>query len=134
MIKNRVLLIEDDKPVLDTLKEILEQKGFHVTCISDAAGAHEQIDSFTKPKKFDSVMHFEENSNLAPDWIIMDYEISGLNTIHYLDQIREAYPKSKIIISSGYPETEIEKELELSTFEKFVSKPFNPMDLIRNLN
>lgn len=133
MLNNRVLLIEDDMPVLDTLKEILEQKGYLVTCISDAAGAHKQLNDYSNHSGMVSLKDIE-NNNMPPDWIIMDYEISGLNTIHYLDQIREAYPKSKIIISSGYPEIEIEKELELSSFDKFVSKPFNPMDLIRNLN
>jgi CheY-like chemotaxis protein len=115
-MKKKVLLIEDDQPVLDTLKQILESRGYFVSCANDATTALDELNNLD-----------------APDWVLMDYGIVGLNTFRFVDKLRTTYPKSKIIISSGYPKKEIEKEFELNLVDSFISKPFNPLDLIKEL-
>lgn len=116
-MKKKILLIEDDEPVLETLKNIFENKGFDVSCASNAKNAFNEL-----------------NNKDAPDWVIMDYEIEGLNPNGFIKKVRLAFPKSKIILSSGYPENQIKKEFKLSTVDKFLAKPFNPLDLINEFN
>lgn len=112
-MKKKILLIEDDEPVLETLKNILENKGYDVSCASNAKNALSEL-----------------GADVAPDWIIMDYEVRGLNPDGFVKKVRLAFPKSKIILSSGYSEKEISKEFRLSSVDKFIAKPFNPIDLL----
>lgn len=116
-MSKKILIIEDDEPVLETLKEILISKGYIVNCASTASGALKELDNID-----------------APDWIVMDYEIQGLNPEGFVNKIKLVYPTSKIILSSGYSEFEISKEFKLSSVDSFVEKPFSPSELIKQLS
>ena len=107
-----VLLVEDDPQVLSTFAEILTASGFTVYGASDAQSA------------LDALNNIEE-----PVCVVLDYAVEGLDPEQFLTRLRIKFPQTKVILSSGYPESLIKKELDMDQVDKFLPKPFNPADL-----
>ena len=107
-----VLLVEDDPQVLSTFAEILSASGFTVYGASDAQSA------------LDALNNIEE-----PACVVLDYAVDGLDPEQFLTRLRIKFPGTKVILSSGYPESIIRKELDLDQVDRFIPKPFNPAQL-----
>lgn len=111
-----VLLIEDDLDVLSSLSEVLSICGFSVL---EARSAEETIEILCQ--------------DISPDYIVLDYAISGLDAQTIVPTIKRLYPAAKIIISSGYSEEMIRKESDLDAVDKFIAKPFAPSRLVQEI-
>lgn len=112
-----VLLVEDDPQVLSTFAEILSMSGFTVYGASDAQSA------------LDSLNNLEE-----PVCVVLDYAVDGLDPERFLANLRIKFPNSKVILSSGYPESIIKKDLDMEQVDRFIPKPFNPSELAEVIN
>ena len=93
--KHTVLVVEDEDAIRLPLRDFLVTKGYTVVVASDGAGAIEQL------------------LDHDIDVIISDYRMSVLGG-HYWIRFLERYcPEKKIIITSGYLDSDIEHPFPL---------------------
>lgn len=83
----KILVLDDDVHVADTLKLILLARGYKVRVAHSAEEAIETI------------------STWAPDVAIVDVMLPQMNGIEFGDVLRANYPNSQLILMSGHPGT-----------------------------
>jgi two-component system, cell cycle sensor histidine kinase and response regulator CckA len=112
-----VLLVDDEKPVCQASRKMLEQMGYSVEVARDG---EEALTAFQEsPDKYTFVMLD----------LIMPRK-NGEETCRELRRIRADLP---ILLSSGYGRDEIEKRLSREEFTDFLPKPFDSAELARML-
>jgi CheY-like chemotaxis protein len=112
-----ILVIEDEKPIMDVTRSILERLGYHVLEAETGQMAINVVQSF------DGVIDLALLDILLPD-------MSG-DTIYPL--LMEARPNLKVIVFSGYAkEGPIQKLLDEGA-QDFIEKPFKIAELSQKL-
>ena len=107
----RILIVDDEKWICESLKLILSRRGFH-------------IDSALNGKE--ALTCLERNK---PDLIILDFNLPDMDGLEVLSQIRKRYAKLPVIFMTGYgSETISIRAFKLGISDYFI-KPFNPQDL-----
>jgi PAS domain S-box-containing protein len=119
--KKKILLMDDEEVVLNTMGRMLKEKGSEVVFAEDGDKA---------VKKFK-----EEKSTSHPfDAVILDLTIpGGMGGKDTLKEIRKIDPKVKVIVSSGYSNSPIMANYDKYGFNGVIAKPFNIEELIRVL-
>ena len=115
--KPRVLVVDDERVIADTLAIILNQAGF------DAAAVYTGTDAVERAHKE------------KPDLVISDVIMPDMNGIEAAIQIRQILPGCKILLFSGQAATAdlLEKaRLQGHEFE-ILAKPVHPQDLLAKL-
>jgi CheY-like chemotaxis protein len=113
-----VLVVDDDKGVLETLAAILKGHGFTVFT---ARSGEEALD----------IVY-----NVEPDWVVSDVIMGALSGVDAAIRIREIRPDTRIILCSGNALTTdllAEARTDGHHFD-ILAKPFDPMELIRRLS
>ena len=112
--KNKILIIDDNKSLRETLCDIIVSEGF----VPLEASAGKQGFEIYKANKADI------------DFVILDLimpEISGIETFYMLKKFDE---NVKIIVYSGYNENEDVLEMLKNGAKGFLHKPFRINELI----
>jgi len=115
--KPKVLVVDDERVIADTLAIILNQSGF------DASAVYTGTDAV------------ETARSAEPDLIISDVIMPDMNGIEAAIRIRQILPDCKILLFSGQAATAdlLEKaRLEGHEFE-ILAKPVHPQDLLAKL-
>jgi len=108
MIKHlRVLVVDDDPTVVDTLSSFLDTKGYSVHTSGNGHQALEAIEE----QEFDLV--------------ISDIEMAGINGFELLRQTRENYPQIGIVLMTGYEDTHPLSAALRAGADGYISKPFS---------
>lgn len=103
---NKILVVDDDKLIRWSLKEIFIQEGYEVDIVATAK---------------DALSHVTNNTyNL----IFADIDINEENGINMLRKIRKIQPSTKIVTLSTYPKHQIEPTLDPLNIFSIVEKPF----------
>ena len=112
-----VLVVDDEKLIVDTLAEILEGAGFEVLGAYDGWTALEKI------------------GNLRPDYLLSDVLMPQMNGVELAIAIRKMYPATRIMLFSGQAGiSEILLEGQRQGFEfELIAKPIHPLKLIEHL-
>jgi len=113
----RVLVVDDERVIADTLAIILNQSGF------DAAAVYTGTDAVERARKE------------KPDLVISDVIMPDMNGIEAAIRIRQMLPGCKILLFSGQAATAdlLEKaRLQGHEFE-ILAKPVHPQDLLAKL-
>jgi len=108
----KIIVVDDDEEVLDTIELVLEIGGYEVEPLSDAEGLHETIGSFN------------------PDLIILDIVLGKIDGRTLCNEIK-TNPKTKhipILMMSGLYKAEEINVLETPP-DDFMPKPFK-MDVL----
>ena len=106
----KILIIDDDLDILNTMKEILEKNGFEV----DATDDHTIIFDFKK--QF--------------DLILVDIKMPKISGYDLIKILREKFEyKPKIYFISITPKIEV----DLSEVDGFIQKPFTPESLVNDV-
>ena len=113
----RVLIIDDEKHVADTLVMILKRSGWEAAAAYDGRGALQSMDSF------------------SPGVVISDVIMPGMNGIEVCKAIQSKYPGCHIFLSSGQAATnELIAEAQRKGFDwELLAKPIEPQELLAKL-
>src|SRR6266852_6368483 len=102
----RILVIDDDPAVVDTLVTLLGEEGYGV---SSAVTSDEGLKLFI-------LSH--------PDLVLLDIALPGMNGIEMLKRIRSIAPTARVVMVSGVDPTRAREALEVGALA-CVDKPFD---------
>ncbi len=114
----RVLVVDDEKLVADTLSDILGGAGFVVLAVYDGVSAMEIVSGF------------------EPDYLLTDVLMPGMNGVELAIEIQRLHPLVKVLLFSGQAGiSEILNNGKQRGFEfEIIAKPIHPLKLIERLN
>lgn len=107
-LSRTIVIVDDEKLILDLFSEILEELGYQSITYSD-------------PMKFLNDLHGELNFGLA----IIDYTMPNLNGLECIAKLREVNADVPVILSSGNNEYEGTHTPESLRVTEIISKPYN---------
>ena len=115
--KPRVLVVDDERVIADTLSIILNQAGFNASAVYNGKSA---VDTAREVK---------------PDLIISDVIMPDMNGIDAAIQIRAILPSCKILLFSGQAATAdlLDKARKQGHEFEILAKPVHPQDLLAKL-
>ena len=105
----KILLIDDEKMILDVGIELLEELGYEVI---SAMSGNEAIEVF-------------KNDRDKIDLIIMDMIMPGMGGGETFDRLKEIDPDIKVLLSSGYSINGQATKILRRGCDGFIQKPFN---------
>jgi len=112
MVKNLILVVDDEASIVDLAKLYLEKDGFQVLSAGDGKTAFEMIKK--KP----------------PDLVVLDIMLPGMDGLEVCKQLRQSYNQVPIIMLTARDE-DIDKILGLELgADDYMTKPFNPRELV----
>ena len=114
-----IVIVDDDKIVLDSLKTLFEIEGIKNTLF---------FDSSIKAYKF------LKNKQNKPKVVISDFIMPKLNGIEFLTKVKALYDDISLILLTGYADKEnaIKAINELEIY-KYIEKPWDNDNLILNI-
>jgi DNA-binding response OmpR family regulator len=114
----RILIIDDEKSLADTLTLILQNAGYEARAVCDGIAALSLIEAF------------------VPDLVISDVAMPGMNGIEACGKIKCELPNCHIILFSGQAATdELMKDARGKGCEwELLAKPVHPRDLLARLS
>lgn len=117
--ERRVLIVDDDDLVRETLRFVLEDGGYRVYSVASGAEA----------------LRLLEREPI--DIVLSDIFMPGMNGFDLLRQIRERAPETPVILITGYGNIEMAREALKQGASDFITKPYNiheiPIMIERNL-
>ena len=113
----RVLIVDDEKPLADTLLMILERKGYEAALAYTASAALEKIQTF------------------RPDCVISDVIMPGMNGTELCADIERKLPDCHILLLSGQGTTTelFESARSRGHAWELLAKPVDPRELLEKL-
>jgi DNA-binding response OmpR family regulator len=113
----RIFVVDDEKPLADTLILILRHAGYEATAAYDCAAALSQMESF------------------LPDVVICDVIMPGMDGIEVCRRIQADHPRCRIILFSGQADTNalIGDAREKGCSWELLAKPVDPEELLAKL-
>jgi DNA-binding response OmpR family regulator len=115
--KIKILIIEDEKSLVDLLLTKLEKEGYEIKAALDGAEGFKEI------KKF------------SPDLILLDIVMPKMNGYEVLEKMHEEKIKIPVIIisNSGQP-VEIEKTTKLGAIDHLIKTEFSAADVLEKVH
>src|SRR5215468_3582562 len=105
MLKNKVLIVEDEVGVRFGIRDFLESKGFEV---EEATSCREAIESFQSSR---------------PDAVFADYMLPDGNTLELLPRLKAIDPAVPLIILTGHGSIDLAVRAIKEGAEQFLTKP-----------
>ncbi len=114
--RGRILVIDDEKPVAELIRDILRRQGFTVTVSAGGEGA------------------LVEAATGDYDLVISDYAIPGLNGLEFARRLGARRPEVLILVVSGFLDVETVDALEEEpNVAGWLRKPFDIFDLMKRV-
>ena len=111
----KILLIDDDEWIRDSLSIFFEAEGCHVLALETAeegmAAIKEQV----------------------YDLIIVDYKLPGLDGIEFLKRIHHTQPEAIKILITAYRSEDVVSEAKKLKVQGFIEKPFTSETIMASL-
>lgn len=111
----RVLVVDDEIPVLELLKSMLEVLGFDVEAVPDG---YEGLEKFRR-ERFDVV--------------ITDFIMPRMNGCVLAERVKALSPDTPVVMVTGFTREDICAMTSRGLFESVLLKPFSMNDLDRTL-
>ncbi|MDW7644640.1 MAG: response regulator [Desulfuromonadales bacterium] len=112
---DRILVVDDEKIILELTSMILKSKGFDV---------------FTAGGGDEGLQLVEEH---RPSVVLLDYMMPVMDGMTVLKKIRKSFPDTYVIMFTGKGSEEIAVELMKAGASDYVLKPFNNQDLVERI-
>ncbi|MBS1806177.1 MAG: response regulator [Acidobacteria bacterium] len=115
--RSKVLIVDDQRLIADTLAEILGNSGF------DAVAAYDGFDALEKASRF------------QPHWVVTDVLMPRMNGVELAIAMRKNFPNSAILLFSGQAGiSEILQDGHRQGYQfELLAKPIHPLKLIERL-
>lgn len=115
--RSKILIVDDQHLIADTLAEILVNAGFN------AVAAYDGFDALDKASRF------------HPHWVITDVLMPRMNGVELAITLRQTHPKSSILLFSGQAGiSEILQDGHRAGYQfELIAKPIHPLRLIERL-
>lgn len=114
IMKKKVLIIDDDEKLQESLKEYLEEDEFNVVSLYDGPDSLKVIDIE------------------SPDIIILDIMLPGCSGLEVMRKIKMKYKLPVILLTAKGEDTDRVVGLELGA-DDYLPKPFNPRELVARM-
>jgi len=103
----RVLIVDDEKNIVSSLRDILHDEGYEVSVAEDGLGALKMIQSD------------------PPDLVLLDIWLPGMDGIEVLKTVKTYHPEIEVLIMSGHGTIDTAVQAtKLGAFD-FIEKPFS---------
>jgi PAS domain S-box-containing protein len=110
-----ILLVEDEVPVRSIMKRSLEEAGYRVMEAGNVTAALERFMKSAEPI----------------DLVLTDIVMPGGSGRQLADRIAELRPKTPVLFTSGYTDSDIQRRGLLTPGMAFIEKPVTPEGLVR---
>jgi CheY-like chemotaxis protein len=113
----RILVVDDEKLIVDTIAEILQNAGFHVAAAYDGWTALEAARLF------------------HPDYLLSDVLMPKMNGVELAIAIQKMHPAAKIVLFSGQAGISdiLQSGHQRGLQFELIAKPIHPLKLIQRL-
>jgi DNA-binding NtrC family response regulator len=112
---DRILIVDDDPLVLQTLSEVLTREGFHV---SKASSAHEALDLLAR----------------EPHALLMsDIRMPGIDGMELLAEVRRVHPGTDVMLMTGYGSLDGAIDSMMLGAADYLIKPIKPREVIARI-
>ena len=115
-MKTRVLVVDDDHLVADTLCQIYKINGF------DSQASYSAEDGFERAKSF------------APDLVLCDVTLPEGSGLDLTDRVQEILPDTRMLLLTAYASNAVFVRAHAQLVQRpirLLSKPCRPDDLLR---
>ena len=112
----RILLVDDDELIRDSLSLAFKNRGCHLS-------AHESAEEALKLLRSEQF-----------DIIISDFKLPGIDGLTFLKSVARSAPQAISILITAYRENEIVSEALRNGVHDFIEKPFSPRKLISTVH
>lgn len=113
----RILVVDDEQDIRDVVRAVLESRGASVLTAEDG------------PR---GVAMFRENGS-SIDLVLLDMTMPGMSGEEVLREIRAINPAARVLLSSGYSESEANQRFSSHRADGFVQKPYTANELVQKL-
>jgi len=114
-MKERIVVVDDERIILELTSMILASKGYEVLTAENALEGLALIDRY------------------SPSVVLLDYMMPRMDGKTALRKIRQKYPESYVIMFTGKGSEEIAVELMKAGASDYILKPFNNQDLVERI-
>jgi len=114
-MSTRLLIIDDDEGLRDSLQLVLAAEGYEALCAADAEAALELIEQ------------------TSFDVVLCDLRMPGMDGMELLPQIVRRLPESTVLMMSAYGTEELAIEAMQAGAYDYLAKPFQPSELLLTL-
>jgi len=105
--QDRVLIVDDEKNIVSSLKEILSDEGYEVSVAEDGLNALEMIQAD------------------PPDVVLLDIWLPGMDGIEVLKSVKMYQPEVEVLIMSGHGTIDTAVQATKLGAYDFIEKPFS---------
>ena len=116
MKKKKILIVDDDEQILEMLGEFLEEEGFIIDLSSGGQDALKKLE--------DGKYHL----------VISDVRMPDIDGFEVLQQVKEKYIKTKVILMTGYTEEYDISDALILGADDYITKPFDVDKVISSVN
>ena len=102
----KILLIDDDEWIRDSLSLFFENEGCHLMALETAEEGLEELD------------------RKAYDIVITDYKLPGMDGLEFLKRINRSHPDLLTILITAYGSKDVFLKAEKTRVQDFIDKPF----------
>ena len=114
MSQTKILVVDDEPAILDTVQAYLQQEGFAVRAVPDGAGALKAARTF------------------APDLVVLDIMLPGMDGLEVLRRLRQESQVYVLMLTARADETDKVVGLGLGA-DDYLTKPFSPRELVARI-
>jgi two-component system response regulator HydG len=112
---SRILVIDDDVDMCLLLKRFLTKNGYEVTLAHSGKKALEELE------------------NLEPNLVLCDFRLEDIDGKELLVKIKERYPRTPVIIVTGYSDIKVAVDvMKLGAYD-YVTKPLFPDEILLSI-
>lgn len=117
-VLDTILIVDDEEDILNFTKEILEKTGYKTFVASDGESA---------------IQVYEKHKDKI-DLIILDLIMPGMSGKRCLEEIIKLNPNAKILITTGYLETQELLSERRWNIKGYLSKPYSVNQLLKKIS
>ncbi|HLP09253.1 MAG TPA: response regulator [Opitutaceae bacterium] len=116
--KATILVVDDEDAALQLLQDALLAAGYEVFAARDGVQAWAALES---------------GAIKAPDLLLTDLVMPNMDGMELARKVIHAFPKTKILFTSGYADDVVYANQELASASAFLPKPFDAGGLQRRV-